>query len=347
MIFKKIQILRALAANAVVLSHLFVIEQKYGHGFDLLPAWIHFGSSGVDLFFIISGFIMASLTRETSWKDFITARVTRIYPPYWFYTTIVLILWLVAPGMVNNSYDHAPSMWRSYLLFPDTTNPLLAVGWTLVHEMYFYIVFTIILFARVRLMPALAAWSATVIIFSFLLPNINRETQPVLYVLFNPLTMEFIAGAVIGLAIKSGISKHGWWALGVGAGLFLFNCIASNETASLIDVADWHHIFAFGPPFALIVYGAAACEKRGWQPPQSIVALGNASYSTYLSHVLVLSAIGHVFVVQPLHNFPVEVVFVIAGIAVVNIWALISFRLIEKPSLLLTRHVIERFRFKA
>ncbi len=140
MIIKNVQVLRALAANAVLLSHLFIVEQKYGHGFVALPAGVDLGRRGVDLFFVISGFIMAMIAQQsTQWHGFLLDRITRIVPPYWFYTTLVLIVALIAPGIVNSSYQHPPSAWLSYLLIPQDVPPLLAVGWTLIHEMYLVI----------------------------------------------------------------------------------------------------------------------------------------------------------------------------------------------------------------
>lgn len=143
--FRNIQVARAIAANLVLLSHLRAIETKYGRGFVVLPDWAQWGACGVDLFFVVSGFIMATIAAREACRTFIVSRLTRIFPPYWFYSGLVLVVSLAAPSMVNSSFGHPPSLWRSFLLIPDTTFPLLAVGWTLTHELYFYAGFAVFL----------------------------------------------------------------------------------------------------------------------------------------------------------------------------------------------------------
>src|SRR5258707_3388590 len=128
MVVKNIQALRAIAANGVLISHLFIVEQKYSHGGTVLSANAHFGAFGVDLFFVISGFIKATIARNASWHKFLFDRARRILPPYWFYTTLILIVSFYAPAYVNSSFERPPSIWRSYLLIPDSVGPLLAVG---------------------------------------------------------------------------------------------------------------------------------------------------------------------------------------------------------------------------
>ena len=120
---KNIQALRAIAANGVLISHLLIVEQKYSHAGPILPADSRFGAFGVDLFFVISGFIMATIATDKSWHKFLADRAWRILPPYWFYTTVVLVVSLLAPAAVNSSFAHQPSVWRSYLLIPDTVDP--------------------------------------------------------------------------------------------------------------------------------------------------------------------------------------------------------------------------------
>jgi peptidoglycan/LPS O-acetylase OafA/YrhL len=85
-----------------------------------------------------------------------------------------------------------------------------------------------------------------------------------------------------------------------------------------------------GVPCALIVYGAAAMERSDTQPGL-LVALGNASYSTYLAHVLVLSALGRLFAATPWHTPVTAAVFVIVGLVAVNVWGWLSYRLMERP----------------
>jgi peptidoglycan/LPS O-acetylase OafA/YrhL len=191
--FKTIQAARAVAVNAVMLSHLLIVEQKDGHGFTFLPEWSHLGACGVDLFFVLSGFIMATVASRESWRDFLLARATRIFPLYWFYSGVVLIVSLIAAGIVNGSFSHPPSVWRSFLLVPDTVDPLLAVGWTLTHEAYFYLVFAALLATGYVRIASLCAWAAVLLTARLMLPIApTQEATPVLAVVLHPLTLEFM-----------------------------------------------------------------------------------------------------------------------------------------------------------
>lgn len=322
-----IQILRAIAANGVLLSHLVIIEGKYGQGIQLLPnSFIH-GSYGVDLFFVISGFIMTMIGQKKTWHDFIFSRITRIYPTYWFYTSIVLIVFLINPSIVNSAYQgQQPSLWRSYLLIPDTITPLLAVGWTLIHEMYFYIVFTAILAFNIKLKNALIVWGTVIIAMTIF--NISQYS-PISTLIFSPLTIEFILGAFVGLAVKN--NKYSKVFLipilscGVIALVAGFMYCDSSMTLS--------RVLMIGLPCALVIYGCVIWEFTN-EPVQNnwLTRLGDASYSTYLSHYLVLPAIGRVFNMIPIHNLFAELVFIVVCITCSNIIGLLSHRFIERPS---------------
>jgi exopolysaccharide production protein ExoZ len=343
--FKTIQAGRAVAANAVMLSHLLIVEQKDGHGLTFLPEWSHLGACGVDLFFVLSGFIMAAIASGESWSGFLLARATRIFPPYWFYCGVVLIVALIAPGIVNGSFSHAPSVWRSFLLVPDTVDPLLAVGWTLTHEAYFYLVFAALLATGNINIGSMCGWALAVVAARLMLPvTPTQETAPVLAVLVHPLTFEFIGGACAGLAVRAGVTKGATLAVAVGV-MTLITFLASTTNPSelvLTHAAQWGRVLKIGFPFVLIVYGLAATEKAGGAKhlPDWIVRLGDASYSTYLTHVLVLSAIGRCFALLPVHNTPIEIMFVALCITGTNAAGFFSYRLLERPILLLSRRVL-------
>jgi exopolysaccharide production protein ExoZ len=114
-----------------------------------------YGIAGVNLFFALSGFIMVVVAGHyTAPIDFLWRRVTRIYSTYWLVSLPVLALVISAPTFVNSSIQTPISLWRSFLLIPDRSLPLLAVGWTLVHEMYYYLVFLVFLALRIQISSA-------------------------------------------------------------------------------------------------------------------------------------------------------------------------------------------------
>lgn len=340
--FRTIQAARAVAANAVMLSHLLVVEQKNSRGLMLLPERSYLGAYGVDLFFVLSGFIMAAIASGESWRSFLVARATRIFPPYWFYSGVVLLGALLAPGMVNSSFAHPPSLWRSFLLVPDTVYPLLAVGWSLTHEAYFYFVFAALLATGYVNVRGLCAWAVVVLAVRLILPiSPTQNVTPILAVVVHPLTLEFIGGACAGLAIRSGVTTGAMLAFVVGAATLIF-FLGSAKTAS--TEADWGRVFKIGFPFVFMVYGLAGTERRDSAAhlPDWVVRLGDASYSMYLTHVLVLSAIARCFAFVPVRNLPIEAVFVALCIAATNAAGLFSYRWLERPALLFFRRVLRK-----
>jgi len=286
------------------------------------------------LFFVISGFIMATIAGNASWQKFIFDRTIRILPPYWFYTTLILIVSFYVPAYVNNSFEHPPSIWRSYLLIPDSVGPLLAVGWTLMHEMYFYFCFALIIFLagafRFKITSLLLIWTVAVICLNAV-AHLTEISDPVVAVITHPLTLEFIFGAVAGILIQKNYTAFAAFTFAAGAIIFMIVLSLSDDALGLIDGQNWKRAILVGAPCALIVYGLVGIEIRNKQTaPYWLVVLGNASYSTYLSHVLVLSAIGRMFALMPNHNVYFEAAFVIICITAANVVGLLSCSVIER-----------------
>ena len=282
------QALRGLAALGVLLSHLYVIELKYSPD-ALLGAWTRAGMAGVDLFFVISGFLMVYVTwgRDTTPGAFLWRRVTRIYPLYWVVSAAVLAVWLVRPDMVFAS-NPDPDILRSFLLFPQEGGPLLTVGWTLVHEMYFYLVFALVmLLPRRYLGAALATWCVSVAIISHykLAPDVA-----LLQLVFDPLVFEFVAGAGLALAVvTTGKPKLGLISVVLGV-IFVGNLVFARPPLS--ELLDDHMARAaiIGPlAGGLFTIYVVVMKAR---PGRTAVWLGDISYSLYLTHVLTLSLVG-------------------------------------------------------
>lgn len=153
-----IQVARGIAALAVVAYHASLTQVKYFSGVDVLPTFFSFGQFGVDLFFVISGFVMVLTTsakhcalRESG--KFLWNRFFRIYPTYWVYYLALVPVFLLLPGFVNSSEGGKVDLLTSFFLLPSSTLPLLLVAWTLTLEVWFYLVFAIILMLRSAFFP--------------------------------------------------------------------------------------------------------------------------------------------------------------------------------------------------
>jgi peptidoglycan/LPS O-acetylase OafA/YrhL len=330
MLIRNIQALRAIAANGVVLSHLATVERQYSHGSAVLSANAYSGVFGVDLFFVISGFIMVTIARNTSWRKFLFDRAMRILPPYWFYTTIVLF----ASFYINISFEHPPSVWRSYLLIPDSVGPLLFVGWTLMHEMYFYLCFALIIFLagsrKLTITPLLLIWAAAVVCFNTIV-HLYQIADPIVELIVHPLTLEFIFGAAAAILIQKNGPALAPYMLAAGIILFIAILSLRGDGLGSADYRNWKRAILVGTSCALIVYGLVGIEiKSKLTAPDWLVVLGNASYSTYLSHILVLSVLGRMSVLMPNRNFYFETAFVIICVITANVVGLLSYILIER-----------------
>ena len=339
-----IQALRAFAVLLVVFSHLVHIEGKYGHNEHFLSEYFLYGVSGVDLFFIISGFVMVTVSRKRQGHaplyplQFLYNRITRIYPVYWFYCTIVLVVYFCRPDMVNSSQGNQVLIFESFLLWPQKLVPLLAVAWTLTHEMYFYLVFTIMLWgARSHIQRYLFFWLIAVTVGNVVLDN---RSIPLLKIIFHPLTIEFIAGCIIAHVVFRGHTGYGRSYFYGGGVLLLFSTAAcyAYSGSSLPD--GWYRVLFFGVPCSLMVYGAVASELQSTlRFPPWFNLIGDASYSIYLSHVLVLSFLGRVWYQFGQEGLYDNFLVIILMIFLVVVYGYLSFRYIEKPAIRGFRHL--------
>lgn len=341
--FYSLQILRAVAAMAVVVFHLRGVEIKYLPGPALLDGIARYADAGVDLFFVLSGFVMTTITAghrpgAAAAGAFLARRAWRVLPPYWFFTTIVVVMMLIAPSMVNSSYS-GQSVLASYLLLPHEQLPVLTVGWTLVHEAYFYLVFALIiaLVPPRRLTTALLIWTAAITVAHAALP---ATTTPAQTLVVNPLTYEFIAGALVGIHWRAIPRWCGLPLAIAGAGIAIASaCTLPEQGPSIMPV--WTRVGLFGSAAVALVAGAVVLERH-YRPslPGMLIRLGDCSYALYLSHIFVISAAGRLWAAMlPSTAWWNHTVFVlVSGIACCAV-ASLTHRLIEQPLLTLPRRI--------
>jgi len=339
---QNIQGLRGIAVLLVVFSHMLPIEGKYAQFDYILPQLFLMGVSGVDLFFLISGFVMIAVTRNAfqtnkDTQKFLYHRITRIYPLYWFYSSLLLCVYLFQPHLINSSQGNQVNIVASFLLLPQDLLPLVNVGWTLIHEMYFYLVFTLLLFLPKKyLLTGLIGWGCLVSIGSI---NLLWADNQFARIYFHPLTLEFIIGCMIAMLYFNYSIKGNAKIIAVIAfitwitGYYLFQEITGKETP-----AGWMRILVFGFPAALALYAALLYEKNNTViMPQWIRKIGDASYSIYLSHVIVLSVVGRIWLLFAMEGYWDNIIMLLTMLIAVLVAGQISYHVIEKAMLAKTR----------
>lgn len=277
-----LQVLRFVAAAMVV--HLHSVEQAVlatGSPGMLGQFGIVFGRAGVDLFFVISGFIIARTASNMSAGEFARKRLARIAPLYLLIAAIATIT-----VIVQGDYPSSRDLLSTFLLWPVTdvvTPPLVGVAWTLCFEVLFYLAFGLILWGRWLLWP---------LIGGFVLLLLTRIGEPGLY-FGNPIILEFLAGVVLA---RLRPFPPGVWLLPIGFALLVAGAMLNlpphgGTLDFMLGTEAWSRVFILGLPATLIVYGALQITATAG--PFSL--LGDASYSLYLTHPFIvkpLAAIG-------------------------------------------------------
>jgi peptidoglycan/LPS O-acetylase OafA/YrhL len=287
--------LRAVAAALVVFHHAAGIVTKHNaHASWLATSKLSLiGAAGVDIFFAISGFIMFYTTgskegSSQAW-DFFFKRVIRIYPLYWVWTSVLL---LIALFVVHPNHHHGPGFFvASYLLIPVFNgfnfHPFLDQGWTLSYEMFFYCVFAVGIW-RVR-RKSIIRFLGVAFLALFLLGFFLPADTGIKYLLSNTLIIEFLFGVVLAKLLLRRSNTREWklasdWTSAgtvvLGMSLLVATTFIPGAGAWLTD-SPWRFLF-WGVPSALIVYGFASWNQNATS--RTLIYLGDASYSTYLAH---------------------------------------------------------------
>lgn len=337
-----IQVARGVAALAVVGFHMLATQPKYFSGTDVLPQAFTFGLSGVDLFFVISGFVMVLTTRgrhgvPREVGKFAWNRFFRIYPTYWVYYLALVPVFLFLPGFINSSQGGKVDLFSSFFLLPSETLPLLLVAWTLTIELWFYVVFSLILFLPERLLvPAFGVWFVVLVALNW---NGPFGENPWLAVTGHALAIEFIFGGVVALLFRR-VPPLASLVLAV-AGVAVLATVGWIAIMSPTAGAGLQRPLTLGVGYALLLLAATSFDfRRGIGPVAKLSILGDMSYSVYLAHVLVLAVTGRVWLAASGslagNPFAVAVWWVITVAVVLGVGYL-SYRLIERPVMKLSR----------
>jgi exopolysaccharide production protein ExoZ len=328
-----IQILRFFAATAVVIFHAIATGKIYlaDPGDTALFMPFVLGRYGVDLFFVISGFIIYYSTERSNPTplQFLRRRLERIIPVYWFLTLLAVTIAFLVPQMLRGTdwFDlHRLVTSLLFVSFTDGKMPLLYVGWSLEYEMFFYLLVGLFLFRKKD------TWDAILILFSALVIAGRIQTVAAFsgaYVfLLDPIILEFAFGILAAqLFCGKKVALPGLIAVACA-------CMA------VLLTEPTHRALIIGLPSTLLVFGAAHLSRMRLTPSriETIAGrLGDASYSIYLIQVLTLPAIGKL-TARLWPAMPIDL-FTAVGAAATVVAAYGLYLFVEKPALDFCRHM--------
>lgn len=294
-----LQVARGAAALLVLLFHLTYIGQGF-LGIDLLKGIFKFGYSGVDFFFVLSGFIIyfahhEDVGRPSRLRAYLRKRFVRIYPVYWIIALALLPVYFSPVSAQLDFGSYLTTLAKALVLLPQAGNPLVTVAWSLTFEVFFYLMFALaIYFPKRRTRPLVVLW----LLLSFIsyldklglagsLSYLSLTRIHVLNFVFSFYNLEFAMGCAVAYLLKHARLRHGG-KLALGAAIFfLIGGVLNSLLWQQFVRADG--VLLYGLPAALLVWGAASWELRcGVALPALLMLLGDASYSIYLTHYALL-----------------------------------------------------------
>jgi exopolysaccharide production protein ExoZ len=340
-----VQFLRFIAASLVLLYHgAQGISEKLAIDNSFRDACLLIGFSGVDLFFVISGFIIYTSNRHGMGfqhaMQFISLRAARIFLGYW---PFFFIAWSMLHSLSPEKLERV-NLVSSFFLLPDKIYAtLINVTWSLSFELYFYCIFFALLFVKNRfwIIMLMAAAVLCFGIFSNYVLNAYswsgfKNLSDTARFITSPWLLEFFAGCTVAHIIGKGSKDGAWLAVMAGIALFVLGG-ALNATVMDGKIAKFfnyqYRMTIFGGGSALLIYGLVILEQGGMLIfPRFSLLLGGASYSLYLCHTIILDAIEYSGLQAWLigATFPPLLMY-IALLLLIQAIAVVFYLLVEKP----------------
>jgi exopolysaccharide production protein ExoZ len=281
--FTSLQVLRGLAALFVTLHHYVQMVLMAKPKGAVATFLLERGPIAVDIFFILSGFIMAYSAEGYRGQGgrFLVNRFVRVMPNYWLYTIILLVSVALLPSTSYLTDWNPASLWHSLVLIPYPNPngfgdyPFLFVGWTLAYEMFFYTVLGFALWLPKRWYFAVTCIGLGIL--PFVLRGHNLLGQG------NGYLSEFAAGMLL-LPLTDWIGRlRPKYSLGIltlwGLSVIVWLANSSFDHLARMQLALW------------LVAACLLYEnffRHSGFVMKGLVRMGDLSYSIYLSHVIIL-----------------------------------------------------------
>lgn len=322
---------RGFASLFVVLSHVaFIIAEPRFYGVTLWDGRFSKFGAGVDFFFVLSGFIITwahwhDIGRPDRWSNYAVRRFKRIYPPYWVILLPLSLAYFLVPTAGKISQHDPLNLFFSITLLPYTEHPILGVAWTLVFEMIFYAVFSLLILRGRKWFALLILWGVAVVV-----ANLSTRTFPYpLSFALDTVNIEFLCGVGAAALLRKWQPRTPLailMAVG-GFGLFMLLLLLPYP----VEANPLAMRAGYGLSTAAGIVGLVQWERnRSFAIPAWLRLMGAASFAIYLIHGIVIST--GIQIITRLFDdripVPVTMILLITASAVVGI----AFHLlIEKP----------------
>jgi peptidoglycan/LPS O-acetylase OafA/YrhL len=331
-----IQVLRGIASLLVVLLHT-TGNYEDNLGREFLGGFFGFGGSGVDIFFVLSGFIITytssrHLSDSSKFFPFVRRRFVRIYPVYWIIISGFLLMQIILPSFYKTHYDFtASNLLSTYLLLPGHAM-VNGVSWTLTNELFFYILFSIAFFVpNKKLLLGLMGVYALSICVVYAAGYDSGAHNSWLNMFLFPMNIEFFLGIVSALVLEKLSMRYCKAMIITGSLLFLTAALLVLNQCILFD-NPFNRVLYFGIPSFLIVTGVARLESvKNMKVHGFLLSLGDASYSLYLLHLPVIAAGTKILSQTGIKNDMLLHCIMLFVVLLICFGSVLFFKHIEKP----------------
>lgn len=340
--YKSLQGSRGIAAIFVVLFHLgLTISLDKYFGIDGFSIPFLFGGSGVEYFFVLSGFIIYSshvhdVSQPQKIISYIKKRVVRIYPAYWIIFLVVLLLFFMAGQDKSPSKFDGMVLLKAFFLIPQektweggTSSPIIDVAWTLQYEIFFYV-----LFAALILNKWLFLFLATLLCLACTILKLPTDNSLLLNFFTEKWILLFFMGMLVAFICKDNVLSKDLFRILLIVGGAIFSLL-SIDTIIKGNFIPFDKTIPYGIASAFIIMGLVGLERFG-QPFLSsrwMQSLGDSSYALYLIHYPVISILCKMAMVIGLDKFGIygAIITYVISFSICILLSLFFHVYIEKP----------------
>lgn len=341
-----LQIVRAVAMLLVLFAHIDIFSNAVLNSAFLFGIFRLGGGAGVDLFFVLSGFIITFIHRQDIGRkaksvSYLIKRFTRIYPAYWIVNMIIIPIHFLFPQFGAGDERNFRKIIDSLLLLPQTNAPVVHAAWSLTNEVYFYLLFGLLIFIGFKkMLPLIILILIGTFIESFFsLSGINIFPDPKIKLIFSYYNIEFLLGCLSAFLITKYKINQRKVLLTIGIAFFLFMVIYERFMGDIESL----RVYVYGIPSFFIITALSSYELNKFIKipdkwfPRLLVFLGNASFSIYITHQLLISGIGRTLLASGFpERFGIFITLTVITLSTLYIGCIFHLK-IEKPLWYYTR----------